>query len=800
MTKYVGVQTGNWSTAATWNQIANTESIHASTSITVTSGGVYSATFTAPNTTNAVTGVLVYCSAVGTAGTIVFTLQENSISTAATTSLTITDLQTSGWFFVKLPTPYVYTATTAGYYRWKINTSGASGTTSLAANSGGTNFAFGSTDDRTAVPTTGDDVYIAGNNLAAVVVTVDDTSRLVGSGAATGAPLARTTTAAIYLANGGALGWSTTADATLEVKGQILSAVNGEIQMGTVATPIPAAYTARLITNQNGADVKYDLQVESAGKWKMQGASRTFWKTKFVSGTGTAASPLVTFDAVDWNVGDEITITGQGSYNEYEKRFIITKNSSTSYVLSSTSGGAENALVNAHDSDDRIILLTRNVIITSKVTTEAWCFTNKAATAGYVDCDWMRVEYVGGTAAARRGFQVTTNGAAQIGSVDYSVVYLPDLYAISWTTTSTASTHTGIVVYGQSGASNVSAIILSGAKNITLVNCYAIANYAAGFNLATVGNIVLTNCEAWNNNQGAVSSGGGINFSNAFSVTLNEFVCQSTRGRALYANGCSDIVFNDAMIGNYGSNTIDVYVVSDTFNKILFSSTTIGSATSVSNYLNLIPGSEIVFDRYNATDNRHLWYTPYGVNYATGASLPDTTTVYTSHLSVRLSPEDSATGCFWEFQILARPGYYVSAQGLAQKNAAFGTDDLIVDLYLPDSTAPDATVTMPDNTSVNVFNIGAVYSGSIPRLATVRITAKSVAASAYAYVGRLFNGTNSITSIDTWYNGKPAQIMYPELGDPDAVWAVATSGLTTTGTTGKKLVDGLTTAKFLGLK
>ena len=800
MAKFIANATGNWSATGTWAAVRNTESIHATTNITVTSGGITSATFTAPDTTSSVTGVLIYISGVGTAGTLVATLQEATVDTVATVSVSITSLKTGGWVYLKLATPYVYTATTAGRYRWKLNTSGASGTTSVGANSGGTNFAYASGDNLVAaVPTTNDDVYIAGNNLSALVVTVDDTSRLVGSGTGTGAPLPRNTTAAINLSNGGALGWSTTANSTLECKGQIEVAVDGEVQMGTVATPIPSSYIAKLITNQNGTDVNYDLLVEASGKWKMQGASRTFWKTTFVSGLGTAASPLVTADAVDWNVGDEFVITGQGAYNHYEKRFIITKNSSTSYVVSSTAGGAETALVNAHDSDDRIVLLTRNVIITSKVTTEGWCFTNKATTSGYVDCDWSRVEYTGGTVAARRGFQVTTNGTSQVGGFDYSVVYLPEFYGLSWTTTTVPVTVSGVIVYGQSGASNVGAFIASGAKNIIFEDCFTIGNYAAGFQNSTVGNLTFNRCEAWNNNQGNVASG-GINLTSAFSCTFNDFVCQANRIRGIYINGTTKIQFTNAMIGNYGSNAIDVDAISDTYNEVLFLSPTFGSATTVNNYLNMVPGSEIKIDKFNTTENRHLWYTAYGVNYATGASLPDTTTVYTDHLSVRLSPEDSTVGCSWEFQVLARPGYFVSAQGLAQKNVAFGTDDLIVDLYLPDSTTPDATFTMPDDTNVNVFNIGAVYSGSIPRLATVRITAKSATASAYAYVGRLFNGTNSITALDTWHEGKPSQIMYPELGDPDAVWAVSTSGLTTSGTTGKKLVSDLTLGQFIGLK
>ena len=801
MAKFIANATGNWSALATWAAVRNTETIHASTNHTVTSGGITSATFTAPDTVSQVEGVMVYISAVGTAGTLILTLQENSIDVSACPAITITSLKSGGWMYVKLTAPFVYTATTAGYYRWKANTSGASGTTSIASNSGATNFAYGSGDNLvTACPTTGDDVYIAGNGLAAIVVTVDDTSRLVGSGAGSGAGIAaRNTTAAINAANGGAIAWRSDASTTLECKGHIEAQVDGEFQMGTVATPIPVAYNAKLIMNMNGADTNFDINIEASGKFKMQGASRTYYKTTFVSGLGTAASPLVTADAVDWSVGDEIAITGQGSYNQNEKRFIITKNSSTSYVVSSTSGGAENALVNAHDSDDKILLLTRNVIITSKVTTEAWDFRNNCTTEDNVKIIWSRFEYAGGVNNTRRGIQVANGGTAQTADFDYNVIYLPELYGVSWTTTTVTKTFTGIIVYGQSATSNVGAFIGTSAKNCTFVDCFVVGCQGVGFYFTSCGNMQFTRCESWNNNQfGNIF--GGFYLALCFSMTYIDCSFQSHRIYGLYFGGASKIRFINAKVGNYGTNTVDVWTGTDLFEDVLFLSSTFGSATLLSNYLNMIPGSEVRFDRFNVTDNSHRWYTAYGVNYSTGPSLTDTTTVFASHLSVRLSPEDSTTGDSWEFQILARAGYYVTAQGLAQKNAAFGTDDLVVDLYLPNSTTPDATVTMPDDTAVNAFNIGAAYSGTEPRMATVRITAKSTTANAYAYVGRLYNGTNDLTAMDTWFEGKPSQIMYPELGDPDAVWAVLTSGFTTSGTVGYLVTKLLTVAKFLGLK
>jgi hypothetical protein len=86
-----------------------------------------------------------------------------------------------------------------------------------------------------------------------------------------------------------------------------------------------------------------------------------------------------------------------------------------------------------------------------------------------------------------------------------------------------------------------------------------------------------------------------------------------------------------------------------------------------------------------------------------------------------------------------------------------------------------------------VFLVYANYTGTVNGLATVRITAKSATSNAYIYVADLFNGTNDITNLKTWYNALPASIMYEQLGDAAAVWAVPSATLTVAGTIGKSV-------------
>ena len=800
MALFIANATGNWSSTSTWAAVRNTPTLHATTNRTVSGAGIISSTFTAPNTVNAVTGVMVYIAALGTAGTFTATLRESGADTASTVSVSVNSLKVGGWVYLKLAVPYTYTTTSAGAYAWKLAISGGSGTTTVADNSGATAFAFMSGDNLvSAVPTTNDNVWNAGSNLSSLIVTVDNTSAACGSGAATGTPSSRSITTALATSNSGKIQWSTSANSTLTVKGQIICSVDGHIEMGTTSSPIPSSYTAKLVTNQNGTDTNYDLLVTASGNWKMQGTARTANVTRYVSGSGTAASPLILLADLGLAVNDELAFTGQGAYNQHEKRFVKTINSPTSIVLSSTAGGAEAALTYSHDSDDRILLLTRNVSVESSTSTEHFTFINQATTAGAVDVDHAMCRYVGGTVNNRRGWQNSSGTATHTATTDDFVVYLPDGWGFNDSASTTTVEYTEIIAYGNTAATNVGSIVIAAAKNKTLTDCYAVGNNAIGFYINAAANINTNNCEAWNNNAN-IQLAGGLRIDNSFTNIHTNFVCEANRTRGMYLSGVANIIFESMESGTYGTNTIDIDFASDSYNEMILRSCVLSSATIVNNYLNIAPGSEIKFDRLNDTDWNHRWYSAFGTAHATGPSCTDTTTIQTGSHNVRLSPENATDGQAWTYYVLARPSYYVTTQGFVRMNAAFYGDagaSVTVNLYLPGSTSPDASYTLPKDGNDNPFSIGATYSSSITGLARVVVTAKSATASAYAYVGKISNGTNPIISVDTWLDGKPAEIMYPELGDPDAVWAVLTSSFTTSGTVGKLVKDVLSFILYL---
>lgn len=306
---------------------------------------------------------------------------------------------------------------------------------------------------------------------------------------------------------------------------------------------------------------------------------------------------------------------------------------------------------------------------------------------------------------------------------------------------------------------------------------------------------------------GNLTAGIDVTGAAGFTATFNSCTIAGSTGftttSGIRMTGSSGFTFNSCsfgvVTGNYIANTQDV-LCTGSYVDYLYNNCLFGSATLISSYTSMLAGSIVKFNKYNQTDNSHRWYTKYGQGMSTGAGLSDTTVRTASSLGLRIAPEDATTGFTYTFKVLAKANSVVSVSGFIKKNAAFSTDDVIVELYLPTSTTADATYTMPDDTSWNAFAIGASYSGSIDLYATVKIIGKTTTASAYLYVDDLYNGTNHITAFDVWENAQPSPIMFEQLGDASAVWAVLTSTQTTSGTMGYFVTKLLSVAKFLGLK
>ena len=811
----VPIVDGLWSAAATWGQLSNTPTLHATTNISCTlATNFYSAVFTAPSVADASVGVWIFNVTGSTTATVTIALQEyngavwaDAVSVARVSNAAF---KANHWYYYEFATPYTYTTTTAGYYRIRLQ---SSVTQNMAANSAGTAFAFLAVDNRTGVPAATDDLFIGGGT-SLRTVTMDGTQS-IGSGTLTGLPTSyRSLGFGMLIAEHGLVNFDPTANTQLTCKGTIALqgsnsnslAPSGDIQLGTVATPIPSGITCALLFNENSVNGNYGFySLEAATglglKFKGQGRSLTFYKTTLVSGVGTTASPMVTTDAVDWSVNDEVWIATTSGYAEGERKYILVKNSATSYTLSDTAGGVEAGFANAHAAGAHILNAERNVKVASTSASYAWFGTIGSNVSGYLNFQWIKFEYYGGTT---NGFDLHNNNTTGTMTLNNNV-FIPTAIAANavcnMRSSNTMETYTGNLFLGNNTTAGgaTGTFKIGSVKNKTFTDFFILNAANAGLEIAgsincTFNTVRILGSVALNN-----TASGGILMGNMFNSIFNNCESQaSRRAGIIYNTGNSvNIKWNNCLFGSVGTNgTGDVVyltTVPDYFITNYFNFCTFGSATLVSGYTSMAIGSGIFFSQLNSAAQRYEAYFATGSWQSTGAGLSDTTVRTASSLAIRLSPEDAVNGIIYEFYVLARAGKAVNVLGYLKKNATFGTDVLRVDFYLPGSITPDATQTMANDTEWNLFSLAGNYTGTIDTFAKVRIIAISSTAGAYVYLDDIFNGTNKITAVDTWLDGEPSKIMYEQVGDAAAVWAVPTSGNQTAATFGEKVAAKLAT-------
>ena len=224
------------SSATGWDTVTNTPTLHASTNLTTSGSASYSAAFTAPNTTNKSTGCSVMLISTGAYSsgdmTLTLTLQEYNgaswVDTAATSTITTNTTAlgytVGSWVYFRFGSPYTFTTTTAGYYRMKVVRGSATSSPTLRMDSGGSNFAFMATDDRTGAIASTDDLLVLGTNYSTTPTTVTwDGTISFGSGQAAQTDLTSSVTlqAALYIGAYGTVTADTAADVTTTCTGHV---------------------------------------------------------------------------------------------------------------------------------------------------------------------------------------------------------------------------------------------------------------------------------------------------------------------------------------------------------------------------------------------------------------------------------------------------------------------------------------------------------------------------------------------------------------------------------------------------
>ena len=336
------------------------------------------------------------------------------------------------------------------------------------------------------------------------------------------------------------------------------------------------------------------------------------------------------------------------------------------------------------------------------------------------------------------------------------------------------------------------AIRLSGG-GYTFNTCYMMATHEEGFHDNGVSNVIFNNCIFAGNNRDGSSSTGSVRFGGGAYIDFNNCdfysspYCITVSGVSAFRvkfNGCNIAQKGSTQFGapsgfNFGAfadSAVDATLV-----NCVVSGTDPVTSTGPS----VIPMN---WQNVDNVTNKNIIWNRTGQTVTTGTGLADTT-VRTGTYAVKLVPRAAIYTHFLEFNIVAFANSAVSCLGFIKRNNLQLTSAVIVELLLPDSITADATATLSTGSEDwELWSVFADYTGSVDRLATIRIIAPFEQTGGAIYVDDIFNGANTFTKFDTWHDGGPVKIMTNQLGNPREVWDVANAGHAT-GTMGKLAAD-----------
>lgn len=768
--------TGTYGTSTNWYQGTNSPTVSGTTNVSLSTTPLQSQTFTAPNTTNSVQGVMTYLVAKGTATTITATLVESGVDTAHTITVNLSDLQANSWVYLKPASGYTFTTTAAGAYRWKFSVDSGTTTTLAQASTVGVP-TFVSFDNRGVVPVTADNIFILPvNGTSGITITVDGT-RTVGSANIPGTD--RSLNNAMVVGNLCMVEMDQTATSSINNRGDSWFYAGSELRCGTTSSPLSSSYTA---TIQN-AQVNCALYFADGAKLSLQGSPKTYSKTTVVSGDGSTGSPLVTTDPVDWAVGDKVIFapaTNSGTnYNETEVKFIRVKNSSTSYTLANTAGGAEAALTYSH-TGAIVGNFSNNIRFGGTATNASMGIITTQTSPGNMDVDWVSFANIGGTSflnsVPTKNIMVTTNFQIDNCTAEYGITGLFHISGVS------DATFTNLMTYNTATASlpgeSFADIAVRTCNRLQLQDFYSFSSNSYGFALVDSFSCTVTDVEGYAcTNSGAAFAGFAVSASG--NNTFIRCGAQACRTNGLYYVSGSANSFIEANFGDKATNSSDIYMGTG-FSNAIFEDSLFGSATLISNYLNMTAGSRIRFNRFQDTDNNHRWYEVYG------HGISEDTVIRSPGLSVKLVPENLTTGFTWSFKVPVVQNSIAGFRGYFLKNASLGTGVTTISMYLPGNPVsagvPDATATL-DSTTGSAFTdadeqsvaLTTEYDGDIPGAATIVVNIKSNTAGAALYADDFFNAGDrtttfdSITGLNVWSDGMPLEVISPSVASADDI-------------------------------
>lgn len=746
--------------------------MHASSNVNVTTTGVTSAGVTAPNLVNQATGIILYINSVPSLGNFTVELMESGVSKKSVT-MNLADMQL-GYNYVRFASPYTFATLTASAYTVKVTNTAASSGSLVQATSG---LWFEITYDSTSSPANGDDIIITGwhdSGLTTKQWDISGTSTVFGNGTvkSMNALILRTMECALMIGNGATVKMDDTADCSMEVKGSIYITNNGVFDKRANSSDIEIVST--LVINSDVGNANYGIYLPPsgyAGQFLSDGKTVSV-KAQYGSGVGTVANPLITQSAHGFTVNDEIVVPGT-TYNGNQRKYVISIPSPTQLVVSDTLGGAENAITNSPVAGVWIGQMTRNSVVKPKVNTRGYYLYNNSTNTSQPSFNYTRWEYASCNSGA--GLQFNNISSTVDASCNGMVAYHNSAAGRnSWSFTgSLTQTISDSILYETQGSNYTgqSGFVMQSATNKTLD---FLLHYAAPGSTANCAGLSLTSSATNNTIKNFHSYGAGANngsFAYALGIfashgnTFNDCTINNARVRAMYFTDGFKNTFNNCDFGNVGNNVTDMFFGSTSLATVLFNSCSFGSTTRTSGVSTCLTGTVVAFQDIGGDTSKHGWETPNAVFDSSGAGLPDTTTRTPGSLALAIKPRNATTGGQLTFKVPANPTSNVQVYGYIYRNATFSSGDIICELFLPGTLltdTPDDSFTLNTTTGDwQLWTLNAYNAGTVARYATVRLTAKTATAGAYAFLDDIYDATtnNKVAGMDLWDEGQISPIM-----------------------------------------
>lgn len=685
-------QSGDFTAASTWGVVDNTSLLNstANTSNTTTSY-VESQTFIPGAIT--IDAIAVFLNGTSSSsGTFSVRLALAGITVPGTeVTVNNTDLSANsiGWCLFKLPAPVLLVAATL--YTVSVRSS-VNGTVSVFRNATAGNWSRFLRTTTTAAPATTDSLFITGEFLSAGV---NNTLTVTGNNTAT------TVFGEITINEKGIFDAATTASTNfqMQIQGNVTIRGNAVLQIGTLATPMPASSTFLLQLNQGGVNVNFGIIITANGTFRTYGAAKTN-RAFLAADAAVAATSLTTNISTNWLSGEEVVIAPTTATNtQLEVRTLSANAVGTTLTVP--------ALTFAHqgtgDFIGEIANITRNIKIQSDSASFNTYFLNSGNSV--TNLNYTEFTRMGSATANRRGFDIlTTTGSFNVNGCSFHRFGTNAFFLLNQAANNNITIQDAIFYNITNGLGNnqptgnawlidscwgfnspfgfsnnagvITNIMSTGGANgitfsatsntgVTISNLVSHSNSSGGIGISAsvIQGMLLSNLTTWRNLR-------GINTSGSSNITLNNHISYGNTFSGLSVAGCFNLtvensnyygsttilqpsgvalentalntVFNSCSFGvptTHGTGDVNVSTARS-WHDLKFNNCLFGSTNEVSNRSQLAQNAFLGSSRHNQTTGVHRGWK------RTAILESDSVIQATAPLSVRITPSVSATKTF----------------------------------------------------------------------------------------------------------------------------------------------------------